>query len=112
MKFEVELLEQAVEFLLSLPVKMQAKAQRTIELLKEFGYQLPEPHSKKLTGVKDLYELRVKHGSDICRFFYFHWKGKIYIITAGNTKKTNKTDQNQIDRAVRLMTKIKKEKED
>jgi mRNA-degrading endonuclease RelE of RelBE toxin-antitoxin system len=47
MEFEVELLEEAVEFILSLPAKMQAKIQRTIELLKEFGYLLPEPHSKK-----------------------------------------------------------------
>lgn len=47
MEFKVELTEEVVNFILSLPIKMQAKIQRTIELLKEFGYNLPEPHSKK-----------------------------------------------------------------
>ncbi|MCP5108300.1 MAG: type II toxin-antitoxin system RelE/ParE family toxin, partial [bacterium] len=65
MDYEVELLDDAVKFILSLPVKIQAKVQRTIGLLKEFGYALPEPHSKKIRGVDDLYEFRVKFGSDI-----------------------------------------------
>jgi phage-related protein len=109
MQYEVELLEEAVAFLRSLPVKMQAKIQRTIALLKEFGYLLPEPHSKKIKGQKDLYELRIKLGSDICRLFYFYWKDKIYIITSGYSKKSRKTDINQIERAIRLMGQIKEE---
>ncbi len=109
MEYKVELLEQAAKFILSLPVKMQAKIQRTIGLLKEFGYSLPEPHSKKIQGIEDLYELRVKLGSDICRLFYFHWKEKIYIITSGYLKKSKKTDKNQIKKAVSLMKKIKEE---
>jgi len=109
MKYEVELLEEAVDFIISLPVKMQAKIQRTIGLLKEYGYFLPEPHSKKIKGQKDLYELRVKLGSDICRLFYFHWKDKIYVITSGYSKKSNKTDRNQIERAIGLMNCFKEE---
>jgi phage-related protein len=109
MHYEVELLEEAVDFVRSLPIKMQAKIQRTIALLKEFGYLLPEPHSKKIKGHKDLYELRVKSGSDICRLFYFYWKDKIYIVTSGYSKKSNKTDINQIERAMRLMKQMKEE---
>lgn len=109
MKYQVELLEEAVDFIISLPTKMQAKIQRTIGLLKEYGYFLPEPHSKKIKGQKDLYELRVKVGSDICRLFYFHWKNKIYVITSGYSKKSNKTDHNQIERAIRLMNRFKEE---
>ena len=71
MEFEVELLGEAVDFILSLPVKMQAKVQKTIGLLKEFGYSLPEPHSKKIKSVDGLYELRIKLGNNICRFFLF-----------------------------------------
>jgi hypothetical protein len=48
MEYKIELCKEAVDFILSLPVKMQAKIQITIELLKEFGYMLPEPHSKKI----------------------------------------------------------------
>ena len=109
MNYEVELLDEAIEFILSLPVKMQAKVQRNINLLKEFGYLLPEPHSKKLKSVEDLYELRVKLGSDICRLFYFYWKDTIYILTSGYVKKTNKTDKNQIRKAVDLMKRFKED---
>jgi len=109
MDYEVELPGEAAEFVLSLPAEMQAKIQRTIILLREFGYLLPEPHAKKIKGVEDLYELRIKSGSDICRLFYFYWKEKIYAVTSGCMKKSKKTDKNQIDKAVGLMTKFKEE---
>lgn len=112
MEFAVEISEEAAGFILSLPVKMQAKIQRTIALLKEFGYFLPEPHSEKIKGFKDLYELRVKLGSNICRLFYFHWKERIYIVTSGYIKKSKKTDKNQIEKALKLMKQIKEEKND
>ena len=102
MEFEVELTEEVVEFILSLSVKMQAKIQRTIELLQEFGYKLPEPHSKKLKTTSSIYELRIKLGSDICRLFYFYWKDKIYVVTSGYIKKTNKTDKRQIEKAIKI----------
>ena len=57
---------------------------------------MAEPHSKKIKGYKSLYELRVKQGSDICRFFYFHQKGKIYIITSGYIKKDKKTSKSEL----------------
>ncbi len=109
MSYDVELLEEAVDFILSLPVKMQAKIQRTIDLLREFGYELPLPHSKKIKGREELYELRVKQGSNICRLFYFYWKDKVYIITSGYVKKTNKTDISQIEKAIKLKREIKGE---
>lgn len=103
MEFEVILTEQVVEFIVSLPLKMQAKIQRTIQLLEEFGYSLPDPHSKKLKSTENIYELRIILASDICRLFYFHWKNKIYVITSGYIKKTNKIDKNQIERAKNIM---------
>ena len=107
MNFKVILTEEASRFIVSLPVKMQAKIQRTIDLLKEFGYMLPKPHSKKLIGIKDLFELRIKLGNNVCRLFYFHWKNKIYVITSGYMKKSRKTDQSEIKKAVNAMNSIK-----
>lgn len=107
--YEVELTEYAVEFILSLPQKMQAKIQRTIGLIKEFGYLLPEPHSKKLKNVKDLYELRVKLGNNIARLFYFHWKDKIYVMTSGYIKKKNKLNKEEINRAIGIMNTFREE---
>ena len=101
MQFGVVLLAPAMEFIGSLEVKLKAKALRTIELLRHFGSQLPMPHSRKLAD-HDLWELRVRYSSNICRLFYFHHKSMIYIITSGYVKKSEKTSQTEIDRAIRI----------
>jgi len=100
-RFEVLLLDQASEFIDSLPVKLKAKTLRTIELLIQFGSGLPMPHSRKLAG-HDLWELRVRFAGDICRLFYFHHREAVYIVTSGYVKKTDRTSRGEITKAVRL----------
>lgn len=109
MAFKIQLLEPAEVFLVRLENKIKAKAFRTIELLKEFGPELREPFSKKITGFSGLFELRIKQGSNICRFFYFFEKDKIIIITSGFIKKDQKTDRDQLDKANNLMNLYKGE---
>jgi phage-related protein len=101
MAFDVRLLEPAVEFLRSTEPKLRAKAFRTIELLKDFGPELPMPHARKLSG-QELFELRVRQGSNICRLFYFVEGESVFIVTSGYIKKTDKTDRREIERALRL----------
>ncbi|EQA36067.1 Gp49-like PF05973 family protein [Leptospira inadai serovar Lyme str. 10] len=103
MKFKVQLLEPAEDFLLKLENKLKAKAFRTIELLGEFGPELREPFSKKIQGYTGLFELRIKQGSNICRLFYFFEKGRVVIITSGFVKKDQKTDKAELTRAYKLM---------
>jgi len=107
MNFKVEITESAADFILSLDSKMQAKIQRTIGLLEEFGYNLQEPHAKKIKGSDFLYELRIKVGSNISKLFYFFWKNKTYIVTSGYIKKQNKTDQKEIEKATSIMNHIR-----
>ena len=102
MKYEVIILESAKYFLDELELKLKAKSFRTIQLLSEFGPFLPEPHTKKIVGVQGLFELRVKQGSNICRFFYFHYKDKVYVVTSGYIKKEQKTSRKEIEKAVNL----------
>ena len=109
MEYEVQILESAASFLKSLDIKLRAKAYRTLRLLEEFGPFLAEPHSKKIKGYKSLYELRVKQGSNICRFFYFHQKGKVYIVTSGYIKKDRKTSKSELISAEKLMKQFKEE---
>ena len=109
MSFKVEITELASDFILSLDPKMQAKIQRTISLLEEFGYNLQEPHSKKIKGTENLYELRIKVASNICRLFYFFWKNKTYIVTSGYIKKRDKTDSDEIKRAINIMNQIRRD---
>jgi phage-related protein len=101
MLYEVVVLEAARELIAELPVKLRAKALRTIDLLVDFGPFLSMPHSRKLTG-HELWELRVKQGSDICRLFYFHHRETVYVVTSGYVKKADRTSRGEIDRAMQL----------
>jgi phage-related protein len=102
MEYRVILLGRADAFIHNLPEKLEAKALRTINMLRQFGYTLREPHSKTLKGVDGLKELREKVGTDICRLFYFHFKDVVYVVTSGYVKKEQKTSWEEIERALRI----------
>lgn len=89
-----------LEFLLSLEAKIRAKAFREIELLEKHGPDLREPYVKPIKG-KGLFELRIKFASDISRIFYFTYRQKTFVLLHGFTKKTQKTPQKEIERALR-----------
>ena len=101
MPHEVVLLDPARDFLVRLEEKLQAKAYRAIDLLAYFGPLLRMPHSRKL-GDRNLWELRVQQGGIICRLFYFHDREKMYVVTSGYVKKTEKTSPDEIRKALRL----------
>lgn len=89
--------EPAKDFLKSLDIKMRAKMLRTISILQNNGYELREPYSKHLTD--GIFELRAKVGTDISRVLYFFVIGRKIILTNGFIKKTQKTPQEEIERA-------------
>src|SRR4030042_696631 len=99
MRFEVILLEPAARFVEGLGAKLGAKVLRTVELLQHFGPQLPMPHARKLEG-EDLYELRIRQSTNICRLFYFHSSKRTYVVTSGYVKKSQKTSRQEIWRAL------------
>ncbi|HMD68433.1 MAG TPA: type II toxin-antitoxin system RelE/ParE family toxin [Chitinivibrionales bacterium] len=109
MDFEVVVLPPAYEFINGLPEKMRAKVYRGIELLKLFGYRLGEPHAKTLKNTEGLKELRIKLATDICRIFYFHYKERLYVAASGYIKKADKTDEQEIQRALRIRNDFCKE---
>jgi phage-related protein len=101
MQFAVILLDSAMDFIRNLEPKLQAKALRSIEMLKHFGPQLPMPHSRKLVDY-NLWELRARQASNICRLFYFHLRQTTYVVASGYVKKSDKTKVEEIQRAVRI----------
>lgn len=92
-----------VEYLLTLNAKMRAKAFSEIELLEKHGTALREPYSKPIKGekYKDLFELRIKFSSDISRIFYFTFKNNTFVLLHGFTKKSDKTPEKELDKALR-----------
>lgn len=85
-------------FILNLEVVNRNKIRHTINLLKEYGYLLRAPHSKKLTGYSNLFELRSSGNSPI-RLLYTFYQNK-YFVFVGFIKKTNKTPQQKINTAL------------
>ena len=92
-----------LDYLLTLPPKIRAKAFSEIELLEKHGSDLREPYTKPIKGEKyrDLFELRIKFSSDISRIFYFAYLGDRFVLLHGFTKKSEKTPSGELDRAIR-----------
>ncbi|MGA2090230.1 MAG: type II toxin-antitoxin system RelE/ParE family toxin [Endomicrobiales bacterium] len=88
------------EFLNALQLKLRAKALKWMEKLKQEGPNLPRPFADIVNG--KIRELRVRFGSDSCRFLYFFYE-KVIIITHGFMKKTEKVPDNEILHAERIM---------
>lgn len=101
MRCEVVVLETAGEFIGRLPARFRAKALWPIDLLAEFGPFLSMPHSRKPAG-HELWELRIKQGSDVCRLFDFHHRETVYVLMSGYVKKADQTSRREIDRPARF----------
>ena len=99
MTWMVEYLNQTVvEEAEALPVDMQARLQRIIELVQLFGLErVHEPHVKYLDG--SLWEIRVPGKSGIARALYVTVIGKRVVILRVFMKKTQKTPRREIELA-------------
>lgn len=82
------------DYIYQLPLPQQSKIRNALNLLKEFGPLLREPHSKRITGYKDLYELRTS-GSSPARLFYVH-KDNRFMVLHAFVKKTNRTPNKEL----------------
>ena len=98
-------IKPAGEFINSLTVDMKAKVIRDLDLLEKYGFNLGMPYVKKIRGKKyaKLYELRSKLAKDISRIFYFFETKDGIVILNGYLKKSNKTDNQELDRALNFM---------
>lgn len=99
-----------IDFVRSLPEKMQDKIIKTIEYV-EILQMIPEKYLKHIEGTKGLYEIRAKFSSDIVRVFCFFDGEKLVVLLSGFQKKTQKTPKNEIDKALKLMQEYFNEKE-
>ncbi|MCL1797796.1 MAG: type II toxin-antitoxin system RelE/ParE family toxin [Eggerthellaceae bacterium] len=90
------------EFMINLESKMRTKAIHELMLLREKGNLLREPFSKAVGD--GLFELRIKHGSDDARIFYFFFVGAKIVLTNGFVKKMQKAPSEELKRARRYKT--------
>ena len=85
------------EFLDSLPSKVAQKVAWVLSLLEDLEV-IPAQYFTKMPGTDDIWECRIKLGSNIYRIFAF-WDGNKIILTHGFIKKTQKTPGNEIEKA-------------
>lgn len=81
-----------LEFIGSLPVQEQAAIKRSLELLQEFGLQLPTTYAKAITSHRKLWELSVGG----IRLFYVTHAGRVFVVLHGFRKRTVKTPAREI----------------
>lgn len=86
-------------FMSSLKEKEQEKIQYGLLLLKTQD-RLP---TKFVKLIKDgLYELRTEYNSNIYRIFFIFDDGQIVVLFNGFQKKTQKTPQSEIEKALKI----------
>ena len=85
------------EFLDSLPSKVAKKVTWVLGLLEDLDV-IPAQYFTKMPGTDDIWECRIKLGSNIYRIFAF-WDGNKIILTHGFIKKTQKTPGSEIEKA-------------
>ncbi len=89
--------------------KTKAKIVWTLELIEEHK-RIPETYLKHLENTDGLYEVRVKQGSNIFRIFCFFDQGQLIILANGFQKKSKKTPQKEIKRAIKIKEEYENEK--
>ena len=85
------------EFLDTLPSKAAQKVLWVLKLLEDLD-RIPAQYFAKMSGTEDIWECRIKLGSNIYRIFAFWDRNKI-ILTHGFIKKTQKTPPQEIEKA-------------
>lgn len=83
------------------PQKVKDKIIWTLELI-EILEKVPEKYLKHLEGTRGIYEIRINTYRKSVRIFCFFAKEKLIILSNAFIKKSKKTPQNEIKRAIRI----------
>ena len=86
-------------FMQTLTEKEQEKIQYGLLLLKTQG-RLPKKFVKLIRD--GIYELRTEFGGNIFRVFFIFDEGEIVVLFNGFQKKTQKTPQGEIEKAIKI----------
>ena len=105
MRYLIEQLDEAEEFLIELELSTKLKFIKVFRKVQD-GNNTGEDF-KKLSGTKNIFEFRVKDKGSWFRILAFvtHYEGDALatiVATHGFKKKTNKTPQSEIDKAEKI----------
>jgi phage-related protein len=86
------------EFLDSLSGKVAQKVTWVLNLIEDLDVA-PSTYFKKLVSTEEIWECRIRFGSNAYRIFCFFDGNSVVVLTHGMIKKTQKTPQREIERA-------------
>lgn len=89
--------------------EVQRKIEWTLNLLQKID-RVPGKYFQHITGTQGLYEVRVESGGNIFRIFAFFDKGNLVVLGNGFQKKTQKTPQSEIRKALKIKVEYEREK--
>ncbi|RTY74277.1 type II toxin-antitoxin system RelE/ParE family toxin [Flavobacterium sp. LS1P28] len=81
--------------------KVKAKIKNILELVMQVD-RVPEKFLKHLSGSDGVYEIRVEYQSNIYRIFCCFDKGNVVVLFNAFQKKTQKTPNSELEKAIRL----------
>ena len=90
-----------MEFYQKQDEKVKEKIKYVLELIKQVE-KVPEKFLKHLTGTDGIFEIRIEYQSNIYRIFCCFDKGNLVILFNGFQKKTQKTPNNELEKAEKL----------
>jgi len=89
------------DFIDSLSLKEKNKVIQVLYLI-TVAEKIPVKFFKHIEGTDGLYEIRVEYASNIYRIFCCFDEGRLVVLFNGFQKKTQKTPQNEIDKALKI----------
>jgi len=94
--------EPVKDFILSQSDGAIAEILHVLKLLRQFNITLGMPYVRKIdkSGVR---ELRIKHGSDIYRIFFFACTGRRFVLLHATLKKEDKIPESDKTLAIQRM---------
>jgi phage-related protein len=98
--------EPVKDFILGQPDGAIAEILHVLKLLRQFNVTLGMPYVRKIDK-SGLRELRIKHGSNIYRIFFFAHTGKKFILLHAILKKEDKTPESDKALAIQRMNDCK-----
>jgi phage-related protein len=94
--------EPVIDFINNQSPNAKAEIFHVIDLLREFNIHLGKPYVRKIHK-SGLRELRIKHGSDYYRIFYFAYTQRRFFLLHSIVKQQDKTPPGDIKLSLRRM---------
>ena len=89
------------DFFKKQPQKVRDKIIKVLDIIEQID-RIPTTYLKYIEGTNGLIEVRVQLGNNIFRIFCFFDGNKLVVLLSGFQKKTQKTPESEIEKAVKL----------